>query len=270
MRRTRRQCSRAPIYVPGSEVATIPTAVNDIAYSDGRWIAVGGVVTGTDELAAEFPNGAVYSSADGRTWASCRHRRHCAGVHVGCVRRRCLGRGRKRDSPGGGTFGRVHQHRRDALDDTRGAALHDQNEGRLAFGSGRVGARRRTDRGAVGRRRQSERRRSTWTTGSALRERIHRWRRVRRRQVHGRRCGRPLAESSTVFVSPDGRTWSKRGHLDGAAFDLAFGGRSGERREPHTDFDDSVRIGHEQSPERRLEEFHVHGSGVPDTREPSP
>jgi hypothetical protein len=209
-------------------VATIPSVVNDIAYHAGRWLAVGGVVTGTDEMAGEFPDGAVYSSTDGTAWsrvAVVADAPQFTSVEFGDNTWVAVGNG-------------IHQGGEESRSfvskDTRhwtpsnGAQVSGQSFGRLAFGSGQwvlggKGAMNPTD-GAI----SFSSNGASWTTAAHFTNDP-----IVGVAYHGGEWMAVGADTSpatyqgtstTVFVSSNGRTWSKRGHLTTVVVDLAFGG----------------------------------------------
>jgi hypothetical protein len=205
-------------------VGTIPSVVNDIAYANGRWIAVGGVVTGTDELASEFPKGAVYSSTDGATW-----NRAAAVDRAPEFTSVAFGNDRWVASANG-----VHQGGEpsfvfvssDATHWTSNGMLNGQNYNQLAFGAGRWvlgGAQLSGQSGVISLSRDA----TTWTQeGTFANNRITgvaygagRWIAVGPDGTFG-----ASPSTSTAFASSDGKTWSRRGHLENIALDLAFGG----------------------------------------------
>jgi len=211
-------------------VATIPSVVNDIAYHAGLWVAVGGVVTGTDEMAGEFPDGAVYSSTDGHAWsrvAVVADAPQFTSVEFGAGTWVAVGNG-------------IHQGGEESLSfvskDTKhwtgsnGETVGDQNFGQLAFGSGQwvLGGTRAmmpTDGAMV-----LSHDGAGWTPAA----------RFTNDPIRGvaYRAGEWMAvgvdtsattyqgTSTTVLVSSDGKSWSKRGHLATLAVDLAFGGNT--------------------------------------------
>lgn len=209
-------------------VATIPSVVNDIAYHAGRWIAVGGVVTGTDEMAGEFPDGAVYSSTDGHAWsrvAVVADAPQFTSVEFGDNTWVAVGNGIHQGGEESRSFvSKDAKHWTPA----NGAEVSGQTFGRLAFGSGEwmlggAGAMNPSD-GAVSLSSNG----ASWTAAA----------RFTNDPITGfaYRAGEWMAvgvdtsattyqgTSTTVFVSSNGKTWSKRGHLATLAVDLAFGG----------------------------------------------
>jgi hypothetical protein len=206
------------------QVGTIPSVVNDVAFAAGRWIAVGGVVTETGEMASEFPKGAVYSSADGRSWN-----------RIAVVNRApeftsvAFGNGTwvasADDVHQGGVPSFVFVSK-DATHWTSNGMLNGQNHGQLAFGAGRWvlgGTQLSGEGGTISLSRDA----TTWTQQATFaNNRITgvaygagRWIAVGPDGSFG-----TSPSTSTAFASSDGKTWSKRGQLENTAVYLAFGG----------------------------------------------
>lgn len=210
-------------------VATISGFLQDTVYADGRWIAVGGEDDGV------IGRGVVYASTDGRSW------RRVAGLRETTILDSVsYGNGVWIAVTGAHQYGDPSATFRSTdgvtwtLDRDRGLA--GQSDGRIAFGSGRwvmggfdisSGSGNPSEGGTVSISTDAR----TWTTAPNA-PFLHnpvmgvafgngQWLAIT--QDGDQPNGTQRTPSSGFFASGDGKTWTRRGHLDPQGFDIAFG-----------------------------------------------
>jgi hypothetical protein len=181
-------------------------------------------------MAGEFPDGVVYSSTNGRAWARVAvvaDAPQFTSVEFGAGTWVAVGNGIHQGGEESRSFvSKDTKH----WTGSNGETVGDENLGQLAFGSGRwilggTQAMMPTDGAMV-----LSHDGASWT--AAARFTNDPIRGVAYRAGEWMAAGLDTSAttyqgtSTTVFVSSDGKTWSKRGHLASLAVDLAFGGNA--------------------------------------------
>ena len=198
-------------------LATVPAYLDDIAYGNGQWIAIG------TEPDADIGHGVVYRSTDGRVWtraAAIQRSPELNSVAYGNGTWIAVDNGHQ-----GGDTSRTYR----STDGTHWTPQNDvglarQGGSRIAYGSGQwvLGglAVNQTDApdGVVSLSTDG----NTWTAvagtpfaGDAITG-----------VAYGNGEWLAIGRSGDVFSSPDAKTWTKRSNIHGGAFDLSFGGQS--------------------------------------------